>query len=135
MVKDLREKLYTSFIWITHDLGLISGMVDRICVMYAGYIIEKALVDDVYYDPRHPYTLALLGCIPKKDENKSRRLTCINGSPPDLAVKPTCCPFISRCKYSIERCKIENPPLTPVPGADLESQHRAACWVDIRDKV
>ena len=84
LVKDLRKVLNTTIIWITHDLSLIAGLVDRIMVMYAGYVVEEALVDDLYEDPRHPYTIGLFGSLPETGVNKQRRLTTIGGAPPNL---------------------------------------------------
>jgi len=132
LVKDLREELHTTIIWITHDLSLIAGLVDRIMVMYAGYIVEEALVDDLYTDPRHPYTIGLFGSLPDLG-GQQRRLTTIGGAPPNLEAIPTCCPFVPRCKYAIDKCKIENPPIKPISGSG-ESLHSIACWVDIRDR-
>jgi len=132
LVKDLREVLNTAIIWITHDLSLIAGLVDRIIVMYAGYVVEEALVDDLYDDPRHPYTIGLFGSLPDLG-SQQQRLSTIGGAPPNLDALPSCCPFVPRCKYAIEKCKIENPPLEPIPGSS-DSSHSIACWVDIRDR-
>lgn len=132
LVKDLRDELRTTIIWITHDLSLIAGLVDRIMVMYAGYIVEEALVDDLYTDPRHPYTIGLFGSLPDLGGHQ-KRLTTIGGAPPNLDAIPTFCPFHPRCKFAIERCKTENPSLQPVQGS-ANSQHKAACWVDIRER-
>lgn len=132
LVKDLREELHTTIIWITHDLSLIAGLVDRIMVMYAGYVVEEALVDDLYNDPRHPYTIGLFGSLPDLG-GQQQRLTTIGGAPPNLEDIPTFCPFVPRCKYAIDKCKTENPPLKPVSGSS-KSPHSIACWVDIRDR-
>jgi len=132
LVKDLREELHTTIIWITHDLSLIAGLVDRIMVMYAGYVVEEALVDELYNDPRHPYTIGLFGSLPDLG-GQQQRLTTIGGAPPNLEDIPTFCPFVPRCKYAIDKCKTENPPLRPVPGSS-KSHHSIACWVDIRDR-
>jgi oligopeptide/dipeptide ABC transporter ATP-binding protein len=132
LVKDLREELHTTIIWITHDLSLIAGLVDRIMVMYAGYVVEETLVDDLYNDPRHPYTIGLFGSLPDLG-GQQQRLTTIGGAPPNLEDIPTFCPFVPRCKYAIDKCKTENPPLKPVPGSS-KSHHSIACWVDIRDR-
>ncbi|HOV64542.1 MAG TPA: ABC transporter ATP-binding protein [Spirochaetia bacterium] len=134
LVKDIRAKLHTSIIWITHDLSLLAGMVDRIMVMYAGTVVEEAVLDDIYKDPRHPYTVGLLNSIPRVSASKGKQLSSIGGSPPNLFVKPVSCPFAPRCQYKIERCEREIPTLTMVPGADENSQHRIACWIDIRGK-
>ena len=127
LVKDLRDKLGMAIIWITHDLGIIAGLADRVAVMYAGYIIEEAGVKDLYKNPSHPYTIGLLGSLPRLDDGGRRRLVSIDGLPPVLMAKPTYCPFAPRCRYAFDRCWNENPVLAPV---DVE--HNAACWVDTR---
>jgi oligopeptide transport system ATP-binding protein len=126
LVKRLRDETGMSVIWITHDLGLVAGMVDRIIVMYAGHIMESAPVRELYARPRHPYTLGLLGAIPRLDAGGSRRLTPIPGLPPDLANPPDGCPFVPRCPFRIERCLTERP--APMPRAP---EHHSACWVDV----
>jgi oligopeptide transport system ATP-binding protein len=127
LVKRLRDELGMAIIWITHDLGIVAGLAKRVIVMYAGFIIEEAQVKDLYSDPRHPYTLGLLGSLPRVDETQHRRLVSIEGLPPDLLGLPQGCPFAARCVYRIDRCEKENPPLEPVsPG------HWKACWVDTR---
>jgi oligopeptide transport system ATP-binding protein len=125
LVKGLRDKIGMAIIWITHDLGIIAGLADRVEVMYAGYIIEEAPVDALYANPQHPYTLGLLGSLPRLDSHKHNRLVSIDGMPPALRETPKFCPFAPRCRFVIERCKHENPALMPV-----EVDHRVACWVD-----
>ena len=132
LVKDLRSKLNTSIIWITHDLSLLAGMVDRIMVMYGGAVVEEAALADIYKDPRHPYTIGLLESIPRLNAKNGKRLSTIGGAPPNLAVKPTSCPFAPRCKFKMERCDKELPVLAPVLGAEPGSLHRVACWADVR---
>jgi oligopeptide transport system ATP-binding protein len=127
LVKGLRDKLGMAIIWITHDLGIIAGLADRVAVMYAGYIIEEAGVKNLYRDPCHPYTMGLLGSLPRLDESGSRRLTSIDGLPPVLMAKPTYCPFAPRCRYAYDRCWKENPLLEHV-----DDGHRVACWVDTK---
>ncbi len=127
LVKRLRDEIGMAIIWITHDLGVVAGLADRVIVMYAGFIVEEAAVKEVYANPRHPYTVGLLGSLPRLDAQRIHRLTSIEGLPPDLIDLPAGCPFYARCKYRIERCITENPPLEPVaPG------HKIACWVDVR---
>jgi len=126
LVASLRDKLHMAIIWITHDLGVVAGLADRVIVMYAGFIVEEANVDDLYEDPRHPYTLALLAALPRVDRRRDRRLKSIPGAPPSLLVEPHGCPFAPRCEFVLERCKTENPPLKMVQGS-----HTAACWVDV----
>jgi oligopeptide transport system ATP-binding protein len=126
LVENLRQNIGLSIIWITHDLGVVAGMADRVIVMYAGYIVEKAEVDTLYEDPRHPYTLALLAALPRADRRRDKKLKSIPGAPPNLLVEPKGCPFAPRCEYAHERCRADNPALTSVaPG------HQIACWVDI----
>lgn len=133
LLKEIREKLGTSIILITHDLGLVAGMVDRVIVMYAGFVVESAPVDAIYYDPRHPYTKGLLSSVPKLRGEKTKRLSSIPGAPPDLSSFPTGCPFRERCPYAIERCELENPMLNDVPDVPESTSHQMACWVDVRD--
>jgi oligopeptide transport system ATP-binding protein len=126
LVKRLRDEIGMAIIWITHDLGVVAGLADRVLVMYAGFIVEEGVVRDLYANPQHPYTLGLLGSLPRLDAGGGHRLTSIEGLPPDLIDLPRGCPFYIRCKYHIERCERENPGLEPVaPG------HKAACWVDV----
>ena len=127
LVRELKEKIGMAIIWITHDLGIVAGLADRVLVMYAGYIIESAQVKDVYGDPRHPYSLGLLGSIPRLDAERKKKLTPIEGLPPDLIDPPPGCPFAPRCKFAIEQCLAENPTLETVA-----LNHHVACWVDVR---
>ncbi len=125
LVKKLREELGMAIIWITHDLGIIAGLAHRVVVMYGGFIIEEAQVKELYANPQHPYTIGLLGSLPRLDEGKDRRLTSIEGIPPVLLEKPNYCPFAPRCHYAVEHCWNENPTLKSING-----DHVAACWVD-----
>jgi oligopeptide transport system ATP-binding protein len=129
LVTTIRQQVGMAVIWITHDLGVVAGIADRVMVMYAGYIVEEANVNALYENPRHPYTSALLGALPRVDRRRDRRLNSIPGAPPSLLVEPHGCPFAARCDYVIELCKTENPPLTLV-GLD---HHSIACWVDIKN--
>ncbi len=126
LVIRLREQLRMAVIWITHDLGVVAGLADRVIVMYAGYIFEEADVDSLYNGPRHPYTLALLAALPRADRRRDRRLTSIPGAPPSLLGKPQGCPFAPRCAYALDRCENDNPALTLIAP-----HHRVACWVDL----
>jgi len=126
LVLHLREQLHMTIIWITHDLGVVAGLADRVIVMYAGFIVEEALVDDLYDHPRHPYTLALLAALPRVDRRRDRRLNSIPGAPPNLLVEPKGCPFAPRCTYVIDRCWVENPALE-----QIAPDHKIACWVDV----
>jgi oligopeptide transport system ATP-binding protein len=128
LVSKIRQQVGMAIIWITHDLGVVAGIADRVIVMYAGFIVEEAAVNDLYENPRHPYTSALLGALPRVDRRRDKRLKSIPGAPPSLLVEPHGCPFKLRCEFAIDRCKTENPPLTSVG----DNQHNIACLVDIR---
>jgi oligopeptide transport system ATP-binding protein len=125
LVRRLRDELGMAIIWITHDLGVIAGLARRVSVMYGGYLIEEALVNELYANPQHPYTIGLLGSLPRLDNTRHQRLYSIEGLPPVLYERPNACPFAPRCKWVMERCWKENPPLET-----LAPEHRAACWVD-----
>ncbi len=127
LVIRLREQLSMAMIWITHNLGVVAGLAERVMVMYAGFVVEESPVDLLFEDPRHPYTVALLAALPRVDRRRDRRLKSIPGAPPNLLVEPHGCPFVPRCEYAIERCRQEIPPLEPVA-----LRHKVACWVDIQ---
>ena len=129
LIKGLRQELGMAVIWITHDLGIVAGLVDRVQVMYAGYLVERAEVHEYYGNPLHPYSLGLLGSLPRLDAKVKEKLTPIEGLPPDLVAMPPGCPFYARCKYRLPRCLEENPELRVV-GPD---NHQIACWVDIKN--
>jgi oligopeptide transport system ATP-binding protein len=126
LVKKLRDELGMTVIWITHDLGVVARLVKNVVVMYAGFIIERSPVGDLYAHPSHPYTLGLLGSLPRLDTHERERLVSIQGAPPDLVDLPQGCPFRPRCTFAIDRCREENPLLMPV-----DSGHEVACWVDV----
>jgi oligopeptide transport system ATP-binding protein len=125
LAKRLRDELGMAIIWITHDLGVIAGLARRVSVMYGGYLIEEAGVNELYANPQHPYTIGLLGSLPRLDSKKHQRLFSIEGLPPVLYEKPNACPFAPRCKWAVELCWKENPILETVG-----TEHNAACWVD-----
>jgi oligopeptide transport system ATP-binding protein len=131
LVTQIRDRLHMAVIWITHDLGVVAGIADRVMVMYAGFIVEEAEVEVLYDDPRHPYTIALMGALPRVDRRREGGLRSIPGAPPSLLVEPHGCPFKTRCEFSVERCAKENPTLASV-GQD---RHRIACWVDTKSGV
>jgi oligopeptide/dipeptide ABC transporter ATP-binding protein len=118
-----RVETGAAMVLITHDLGVIAGHADRICVMYAGKLVEKGTVDDVFYEPRMPYSLGLLGSLPRIDETGRERLTPIVGAPPSLLNMPSGCPFTPRCPLAQDICEREEPPLYPTDRAE----HVAAC--------
>jgi oligopeptide transport system ATP-binding protein len=123
LVKELQQKLGMAIIWISHNLALVAGMVDKVIVMYSGYIIEQAPVDEIYTRPLHPYTFGLLHAIPKVDQRNQERLASIGGLPPDLRALPAGCPFAARCPYVLDRCRAELPPLLP-----SGTERLSACW-------
>jgi oligopeptide transport system ATP-binding protein len=126
LVRRLQDELGMAIIWITHDLGVVAGLAQRVIVMYAGFVVEEGEVNSIYAQPRHPYTLGLLRSIPRLDLGRQKRLVPIEGLPPDLLEPPNHCPFAPRCQFVMEKCWQENPSLMPVaPG------HTAACWADI----
>jgi len=127
LITKMRDMLKMAVIWITHDLGVVAGMADRVIVMYAGFIVEESAVNDLYDNPSHPYTIALLAALPRVDRRRDSRLKSISGSPPNLLVEPQGCPFAPRCEFVIERCRTENPPLE-----NIEQGHSIACWVDVK---
>jgi oligopeptide transport system ATP-binding protein len=125
LVKRLRDEIGMAIIWITHDLGVVAGLADRVMVMYAGFSIEEAPVKQLYGDPRHPYTIGLLGSLPRLDEVRATKLKSIEGLPPDLIDLPVGCPFAVRCEYALEKCRAERPVLK-----EVTPKHHVACWVD-----
>ena len=127
LTKRLRSELGMAVIWITHDLGVVAGLAQRVIVMYGGHIIEESPVNDLYTNPSHPYTIGLLGSLPRVDEKERTKLYSIEGSPPVLYHKPTACPFAPRCRFAIEHCWQENPALETIAP-----EHRVACWVDTK---
>ena len=116
----------TALILITHDLGVVAGMAQRINVMYAGHIVERSETDELYGRPRHPYTVGLLQSIPRLDERGRGELVPIQGQPPDLSREIGGCPFAPRCFNVQERCRQELPPLEQAP--DAADGHEVACW-------
>lgn len=124
LLLELREKLGMSIIIITHDLGVIARMCDRVVVMYGGKVVEKGTAQEVFYNTAHPYTKGLMGSIAKLDTAKGEKLTPIDGTPPDLFFPPKGCPFAARCEYAMEVCK-ENPPLC----YKISDEHITNCWL------
>ena len=126
LVKRLGEELGMAIIWITHDLGVVAGLAQRVVVMYSGFIVEEAPVLDLYRKPSHPYTIGLLESLPRIDAIRNKRLTSIEGMPPDLVSLPAGCPFAARCPSTDDRCRNENPAIVEIaPG------HRVACCTDV----
>ncbi len=131
LVKELRRKLGMAIIWITHDLGVIAGIADRVMVMYGGQVVEQAPVRDLFADPRHPYTRALLRTIPKIAGPREDRLSVIEGQPPILSLQPSACPFRARCAHVFDRCHQENPARRVVGTLPSGAVHDVACHKDL----
>lgn len=127
LIARLRRDFNTSVILITHDLGVVAGVTDRILVMYAGKVAETASTEELFANPRHPYTLGLLGSVPHLDEAQSGDLQTIPGTPPDQLHPIEGCPFQPRCPFVMDKCK------TYPPQVQVGPNHYAACWVDVTD--
>ena len=127
LVKELRHKLGMAIIWITHDLGVIAGIADRVMVMYGGQVAEQAPVRELFHNPQHPYTRALLQTIPRLSGPREARLKVIEGQPPILMGAPDACPFRARCEYRHARCDAENPSRRAVDGLPVGLGHDVAC--------
>ena len=123
LVKRLQAELNMAVIWITHDLGVVARIAKRITVMYAGYIVEMAPIKRLFAHPQHPYTIGLLGSVPRMDTCGDQELQYVDGFPPDMIRLPQGCPFAPRCAYRTEQCTAERPELVQVA-----QDHRAACW-------
>jgi oligopeptide transport system ATP-binding protein len=126
LLRRLRAERKMSIILITHDLGVVAGMCERVVVMYAGRIVEEGPTRAIFKDPRHPYTRALLASLPRLDEAEDARLRTVPGMPPNLSRIPPGCPFHPRCAHAIDRCRADEPRLEEVGGA-----HRKSCWVEV----
>ena len=138
LMEDIRAKKNTGILMITHDLGVIAKLCDRVLVMYGGKIVERGSVDEIFYDTAHPYTKGLMHSIAKLDTARGHKLQPIEGTPPDLFAPPKGCPFAARCEYCMEICK-DMPPQT----YELSKEHETCCWLqheyapdtDMRRKV
>lgn len=124
LMLELKKEFNTSIILITHDLGVIASMCERIIVMYGGLIVEEGMTDDIFYNPSHPYTIGLLNSIPKINKSKSEKLVPIMGSPPNLLKPPKGCAFADRCNYAMKICKDHSPDFV-----DISHEHRSSCWL------
>ena len=123
LIKSLNKQFGMTTMLITHDLGVVATVCDKVAVMYGGLIMEYGTADEIFYHPRHPYTMGLLGSIPHVDGGEKRRLIPIDGTPPDLINPPKGCPFSTRCKYCMNVCTREQPPYFS------EDKHRTMCWM------
>ena len=122
-LRSLQREYGTSIIFITHDLGVVAELCDRVVVMYGGLIMEEAPIEEIFANPLHPYTMGLLASIPGVHKDKGERLQSIAGSPPDMTSPPAGCPFAPRCPYARNICAAECPPYVQAGG------HRAMCWL------
>ena len=130
LMMELKEKLGMAIIMITHDLGVVASMCDRIAVMYAGRIVEYGTTDDIFYNPKHEYTKGLLKSIPRLDAKEHERLVPIEGTPIDLLNPPAGCPFAPRCESAMKICRQKMPPYV-----ELGDNHRAACWLCVQEQM
>lgn len=124
LIKDMKEKLQSSVIMITHDLGVVASLCDRIMIMYGGKIVEVGTDREIFYEPKHPYTMGLLKCV-HNPEKKQEKLMPIAGSPPDLLKPPAGCPFVDRCPQAMKICKVQMPEATT-----YSETHQCACWLE-----
>ncbi len=129
LIKKISQELGTAVILITHDLGVVAGMCDKVCVMYAGRIVESAETDELYAHPQHPYTKGLIASVPKMDGKREERLFSIEGQPPNVIDLPPCCPFHPRCNQVCDVCLKAYPPVKQVG-----ENHYAACWLNCSEE-
>jgi len=130
LMKDMVQRFRASLVIVTHNLGVVARYAQRIYIMYAGRIVESGTTKDIFGTPRHPYTMGLLKCIPRLDEEEGRKLVPIEGLPPNLINMPRTCAFLPRCHYKIEKCSKEPwPELAPVNG-----NHFIRCYADTKEK-
>ncbi|MDT7593297.1 MAG: glutathione transport system ATP-binding protein, partial [Pseudonocardiales bacterium] len=132
VLRTARELTGAGLVLITHDLGVVAGVADRVQVMYAGRVVETAPVDELFAGPRMPYTLGLLGSIPRLDADRRQPLVPIEGQPPSMVDLDPGCPFVPRCPLAEDQCRADEPPLTPIEGAGSDGpvpvEHDTACW-------
>ena len=130
-IRELRDETGAAVILVTHDLGVVADVADRIAVMYAGRIIEEGTLDDIFYDPQHPYTWGLLGSITRVDRPRPERLPAIAGLPPSLASRPQGCHFRPRCPHEFSECPRTPPLESRIPD---RPRHLDRCWLTVEDK-
>ncbi len=124
LIGDLTARLGTAVIMITHSLGVVAGMCDTVCVMYAGRVVEQGAVDEVFAAPKHPYTRGLIRSVPRLDKPNSERLYSIEGQPPNVIDLPECCPFYPRCEFAKDICRTKYP-----ASVETENGHKVSCWL------
>jgi len=124
IMKELTQKFGAAVILITHSLGVVAGMCDTIYVMYAGRIVERGITEDIFENPKHPYTKGLINSVPRLDKLGTERLFSIPGQPPNVIDLPPCCPFFPRCAQALDICKTQYP-----PAKEYSNGHVASCWL------
>jgi oligopeptide/dipeptide ABC transporter ATP-binding protein len=127
-MRDLRQQTGAGVILVTHDLGVVADIADRVIVMYAGQVVEQGTLDEIFYDPQHPYTWGLMGSVPRMDREPPHRLPAIPGQPPSLVRPPQGCHFRPRCPHAFDKC-LEAPPL--VSRVDDQPEHLDRCWLEV----
>ena len=130
LMKELQKKNHMGIIFITHNLGVVAEVCDKVSVMYAGKMVEQGPVDDIFYQPGHPYTMGLLRSMPRVDAESHERLIPIEGTPVDMLNPPEGCPFAPRCEHAMKVCLQKMPPYV-----ELGDNHRAACWLRVQDAI
>ena len=130
LMKELQKKNHMGIIFITHNLGVVAEVCDKVSVMYAGKMVEQGPVDEIFYEPGHPYTMGLLRSMPRVDAESYERLIPIEGSPVDMLNPPEGCPFAPRCEHAMKVCLQKMPPYV-----ELGDNHRAACWLRVQDAI
>ena len=130
LMKSLQKQTHMGIIFITHNLGVVAEICDKVCVMYAGKMVEQGPVDDIFYSPAHPYTEGLLRSMPRVDADSHERLIPIEGTPVDMLNPPEGCPFAPRCPYAMKVCLQKMPPYV-----DVGEDHRSACWLRVQEAL
>ena len=130
LMKELQKKTHMGIIFITHNLGVVAEICDKVCVMYAGKMVEQGPVDDIFYSPAHPYTEGLLRSMPRVDADSHERLIPIEGTPVDMLNPPEGCPFAPRCPHAMKVCLQKMPPYV-----ELGEAHRSACWLRVQEAL
>lgn len=130
LMKELQKKNHMGIVFITHNLGVVAEICDKVSVMYAGKMVEQGPVDDIFYNPGHPYTKGLLRSMPRVDAESYERLIPIEGTPVDMLNPPEGCPFAPRCEHTMKICLQKMPPYV-----EMGDDHRAACWLRIQEQI
>lgn len=128
LMKEIQKKNHMGVIFITHNLGVVAEICDKVCVMYAGKMVEQGPVDEIFYNPGHPYTMGLLRSMPRVDAESYERLIPIEGNPVDMLNPPEGCPFAPRCEHAMKICLQKVPPYV-----ELGENHRSACWLRVQE--